>query len=195
LGLGLALVREIVALHGGRVCAHSAGVGQGARFVVRLPVRGSWKSTEAPESAGLPTPSANLHGVSILVVDDEPDARTVVAETLKLEGARVTITDSALSALEKLQESDAHYDIIVTDIGMPEEDGYSLIRRLRALKSGRRMLAIAVTGYASSADVEAAMTAGFDLHVSKPLDFNTFVPLLRRLARERAQVRLKNRSS
>ena len=70
-----------------------------------------------------------------------------------------------------------------TDIGMPEEDGYSLIRRLRALKSGRRMLAIAVTGYASSADVEAAMTAGFDLHVSKPLDFNTFVPLLRRLAR------------
>ena len=183
LGLGLALVREIVALHGGTVCAHSAGVGQGARFVVRLPVRGSWKSNEAPESAGLPTPSANLDGLSILVVDDEPDARTVVAETLKLEGARVTITDSALSALEKLQESNAHYDIIVTDIGMPEEDGYSLIRRLRALKSGRRMLAIAVTGYASSADVEAAMTAGFDLHVSKPLDFNTFVPLLRRLAR------------
>jgi signal transduction histidine kinase/ActR/RegA family two-component response regulator len=183
LGLGLALVREIVALHGGTVCAHSAGVGQGARFVVRLPVRGSWKSNEAPESAGLPTPSANLDGLSILVVDDEPDARTVVAETLKLEGARVTITDSALSALEKLQESDAHYDIIVTDIGMPEEDGYSLIRRLRALKSGRRMLAIAVTGYASSADIETAMTAGFDLHVSKPLDFNTFVPLLRRLAR------------
>ena len=183
LGLGLALVREIVALHGGTVCAHSAGVGQGARFVVRLPVRGSWKSNEAPESAGLPTPAANLDGLSILVVDDEPDARTVVAETLKLEGARVTITDSALSALEKLQESDAHYDIIVTDIGMPEEDGYSLIRRLRALKSGRRMLAIAVTGYASSADIETAMTAGFDLHVSKPLDFNTFVPLLRRLAR------------
>jgi signal transduction histidine kinase/ActR/RegA family two-component response regulator len=183
LGLGLALVREIVALHGGTVCAHSAGVGQGARFVVRLPVRGSWKSNGAPESAGLPTPSANLDGLSILVVDDEPDARTVVAETLKLEGARVTITDSALSALEKLQEPGAHYDIIVTDIGMPEEDGYSLIRRLRALKSGRRMLAIAVTGYASSADIEAAMTAGFDLHVSKPLDFNTFVPLLRRLAR------------
>ncbi|MBV8806101.1 MAG: response regulator, partial [Sinobacteraceae bacterium] len=133
--------------------------------------------------AGLPAPSVSLDGLSILVVDDEPDARTVVAETLKLEGAQVTITDSALSALEKLRESDAHYDIIVTDIGMPEEDGYSLIRRLRALKSGRRMLAIAVTGYASSADIEAAMTAGFDLHVSKPLDFNTFVPLLRRLAR------------
>jgi CheY-like chemotaxis protein len=75
-----------------------------------------------------------------------------------------------------------HFDIIVTDIGMPVEDGYSLVRRLRALQSGRQMLAIAVTGYASSSDIEAAMDAGFDLHVPKPLDFNTFVPLVRRLA-------------
>jgi CheY-like chemotaxis protein len=120
--------------------------------------------------------------LSILVVDDEADARTMVAETLKLEGANVTVTDSATAALQKIQQAGAHFDIIVTDIGMPQEDGYSLIRRLRALQSGRRMLAIAVTGYASSADVEAAMDAGFDLHVPKPVDFNTFVPLVRRLA-------------
>jgi CheY-like chemotaxis protein len=101
---------------------------------------------------------------------------------LKLEGANVTVTDSAMSAFEKLQEVGAHFDIIVTDIGMPEVDGYSLLRRLRASQSGRQMLAIAVTGYASTRDVEAAMDAGFDLHVPKPVDFNTFVPLVRRLA-------------
>jgi CheY-like chemotaxis protein len=120
--------------------------------------------------------------LSILVVDDEPDARTVVAETLKLEGATVTVTDSAMSAFAKLQEAGVHFDIIVTDIGMPQEDGYSLVRRLRSLQSGRQMLAIAVTGYASNSDIEAAMDAGFDLHVPKPLDFNTFVPMVRRLA-------------
>ena len=129
-----------------------------------------------------PLGRASLGGLSLLVVDDEPDARTVVAETLKLEGAQVTVTDSAKSAFAKLQEAGAHFDIIVTDIGMPLEDGYSLVRRLRALQSGRQMLAIAVTGYASNSDIEAAMDAGFDLHVPKPLDFNTFVPMVRRLA-------------
>ena len=79
--------------------------------------------------------------------------------------------------------SSAHFDIIVTDIGMPDVDGYSLLRRLRTLQSGRQMLAIAVTGYASTRDVAAAMDAGFDLHVPKPVDFNTFVPMVRRLAR------------
>jgi signal transduction histidine kinase len=184
LGLGLALVREIVTLHGGTVSASSAGVGRGAKFIASFPARQPWRSAEAqgigdPESG---SGHASLGGLSILVVDDEPDARTIVAETLKLEGANVTVTDSALSAFEKLQEVGAHFDIIVTDIGMPEVDGYSLVRRLRASQSGRQVLAIAVTGYASTRDVEAAMSAGFDLHVPKPVDFNTFVPMVRRLA-------------
>jgi signal transduction histidine kinase/ActR/RegA family two-component response regulator len=187
LGLGLALVREIVSLHGGTVSASSAGVGRGARFVARFPARQPWRSAEAHESGNAESGAgrASLDGLSILVVDDEPDARTIVAETLKLEGAHVTVTDSALSAFEKLQETGAHFDIIVTDIGMPDVDGYTLLRRLRALQSGRQMLAIAVTGYASTRDVAAAMDAGFDLHVPKPVDFNTFVPMVRRLANHR----------
>jgi signal transduction histidine kinase len=184
LGLGLTLVREIVTLHGGTISADSAGLGRGARFVASFPARQPWRSAVARGSGDpeLGLGRASLDGLSILVVDDEPDARTIVAETLKLEGANVTVTDSALSAFEKLQEAGAHFDIIVTDIGMPDVDGYSLLRRLRASQSGRQMLAIAVTGYASTRDVEAAMNAGFDLHVPKPVDFNTFVPMVRRLA-------------
>jgi signal transduction histidine kinase/CheY-like chemotaxis protein len=188
LGLGLTLVREIVTLHGGSVSAESAGVGHGARFVVRLPVRQARRSVDghAVAPARSAAGSASLDGLSVLVVDDDPDARGVLAETLKLEGARVSAADSASSALEKLLEAGAHFDILVTDIGMPEVDGYSLIRRMRALQSGRRMLAIAVTGYASGTDVEAAMRAGFDLHVPKPVDFNTFVPLVSGLAKKGA---------
>ncbi|MGH8298263.1 MAG: ATP-binding protein [Steroidobacteraceae bacterium] len=185
LGLGLTLVREIVTLHGGSVCAHSGGCGAGATFTVRLPAARPWPGTNT-QAAGaepeMPERRQTLEGLSILVVDDELEARTVVAETLRLEGAAVTVSDSAPSALLQLQARGAHFDIMVTDIGMPVEDGYSLVRKLRSSQSGKRMLAIAVTGYASRTDVAAAMEAGFDLHVPKPVDFDTFVPLVRRLA-------------
>jgi signal transduction histidine kinase/CheY-like chemotaxis protein len=185
LGLGLTLVREIVALHGGSVSARSAGSGAGATFSVRLPtvrhLAGSPVHADGVERE-LPERRQTLEGLSILVVDDELEARTVVAEMLQLEGASVTVTDSAPSALRQLQAQGAHFDIVVTDIGMPVEDGYSLVRKLRSSQAGRRMLAIAVTGYVSRSDVAAAMDAGFDLHVPKPVDFDTFVPLVRRLA-------------
>ena len=184
LGLGLTLVREIVMLHGGSVSARSGGAGAGATFVVRLPATRAWLTTNDGDGHDGTRSLApqSLDGLSILVVDDEMDARTVVAETLRLEGARVTVTDSAGSAFKHLQAAGAHFDIIVTDIGMPDEDGYSLVRKLRRLQVGHRMLAIAVTGYASKGDVAAAMEAGFDLHVPKPVDFDTFVPMMRRLA-------------
>jgi signal transduction histidine kinase/ActR/RegA family two-component response regulator len=184
LGLGLTLVREIVLLHGGSVSASSPGVGAGATFVVKLPAAPSW--TVASDAAVAvdrdDAAPQSLDGLSILVVDDEMDARTVVAETLRLEGAQVTVTDSVGSAFKHLQAVGAHFDILVTDIGMPDEDGYSLVRKLRRLQVGRHMLAIAVTGYASKGDVAAAIEAGFDLHVPKPVDFDTFVPMVRRLA-------------
>jgi signal transduction histidine kinase/ActR/RegA family two-component response regulator len=186
LGLGLTLVREIVALHGGFVSAYSAGAGAGAIFSVRLPTVGAAGAPPPGHGAeyeenDLPERRQTLDGLSILVVDDELEARTVVAEMLQLEGAEVTVTDSALSALRQVQAG-AHFDIVVTDIGMPVEDGYSLVRKLRSSEEGRRMLAIAVTGYVSRSDVAAALDAGFDLHVPKPVDFDTFVPLVRRLA-------------
>jgi len=164
------------------VHASSDGRGAGAVFVIRLPLTQTWPgaSEEYPDRATRESARQSLRGLSVLVVDDEMDARTVVAETLRLEGARVTVTDSAGSALRHLKE--AQFDVIVTDIGMPDEDGYSLVRKVRALQNGRHMLAIAVTGYASKGDVAAAMDAGFDLHVPKPVDFDTFVPMVRRLA-------------
>ena len=189
LGLGLTLVREIVALHGGSVAARSSGAGAGAQFSVRLPTVRTQSSSLAQSSTladgaedELPERQRTLEGFSILVVDDELEARTVVAEMLRLQGASVMVTDSAPSALRQLHAQGAHFDIIVTDIGMPVEDGYSLVRKLRSSQLGRRMLAIAVTGYASRKDVAAAMDAGFDLHVPKPVDFDTFVPLVKRLA-------------
>jgi signal transduction histidine kinase/ActR/RegA family two-component response regulator len=183
LGLGLTLVREIVLLHGGSVSASSPGMGAGATFVVKLPAAPSWtEASDATVAVDRAIAPQSLDGLSILVVDDEMDARTVVAETLRLEGAQVTVTDSAGAAFKHLQAVGAHFDILVTDIGMPDEDGYSLVRKLRRLQVGRHMLAIAVTGYASKGDVAAAIEAGFDLHVPKPVDFDTFVPMVRRLA-------------
>ncbi|HUN77012.1 MAG TPA: ATP-binding protein [Steroidobacteraceae bacterium] len=184
LGLGLALVREIVALHGGSVSAASKGVGHGAAFTVRLPVLRARQGSRVDElvpSQGVPPRS--LEGLSILVVDDEADARTVVAETLRLEGALVTVSASAAEAFAKLHSGGTRYDVVVTDIGMPAEDGYSLVRKLRRLPFGEGVIAIALTGYASQRDRETAIRAGFDVHVAKPVDFDRFVPLIARMTR------------
>jgi len=182
LGLGLTLVREIVALHGGQVAVASDGTGRGARFTVRLPALDAAQSAAQDGHLALAAARARLAGLSILVVDDEADARAVVAETLRLEGAQVAMSDSAAGALARLHSPEASFDVIVTDIGMPIEDGYSLVRKVRQSAGGPRMIAIALTGYASQADREAAMEAGFDVHVAKPVDFDEFVPLIARIA-------------
>jgi signal transduction histidine kinase/ActR/RegA family two-component response regulator len=189
LGVGLALAREIVRLHGGTLQLSSDGRDRGATVVVRLPTRTvaavAGASTPALDAAA-PRP---LSGLGILVVDDEPDARAVVAELLRLQGAEVAVSDSAASAYEKLSAKGASFDVVVTDIGMPFEDGYSLVRRLRALQSGNRVVAIALTGLASTHDAATAIAAGFDLHVAKPVDFERFVPMICRLSPQRAAAR------
>lgn len=185
LGLGLTLVREIVSLHGGTVAAASGGLDRGSTFVVRLPIAGAGSSTtldgcpRVQRSAG----RQQLAGLSVLVVDDEADARSVVAEALRLDGARVTPVGSAREALAQLLACGASFDCVVTDIGMPGEDGYSLVRKLRALESRKHVIAIALTGYATHGDVVEAIDAGFDLHIPKPVDFDSFVPIIRRLAK------------
>jgi signal transduction histidine kinase/ActR/RegA family two-component response regulator len=186
LGVGLALAREIVTLHGGSVRVTSEGLDRGSVAVVRLPARAVAVGATEPAAAALePCVPRPLSGLGILVVDDEPDARAVVAELLRLEGAEVAVSDSAASAFEKLSAKGACFDVVVTDIGMPAEDGYSLVRKLRALQSGKRVLAIALTGLTSTHDAAAALAAGFDLHVAKPVDFERFVPMIRRLSPHR----------
>jgi len=173
LGLGLAIVRHLVELHGGSVSAHSAGVGQGATFTVELPVRAVHSEPKelAPSEAPLPTSSSSssltlLLGVKVLVVDDDEDSRLLLQTALEGFGAWVRLADSAASAFSFLEQQ--RVDVVISDIGMPEEDGISLMRRLRAQPMHQRIPAVALTAYARGEDVSRALEAGFQRHVTKP---------------------------
>jgi signal transduction histidine kinase/CheY-like chemotaxis protein len=174
LGLGLAIVKQLVAAHGGTVHAESDGIGQGARFVVELPARATAAARPTPDQAISTTPGANpsppLEGLVILVVDDEEDALQLVTRVLSAHGAEVHAVASAREALEKIET--VHPDVLVSDIGMPEEDGYSLIRKVRALphEQGGRTLAVALTAYARREDALRAFAAGYQRHVAKPIE-------------------------
>jgi CheY-like chemotaxis protein/two-component sensor histidine kinase len=165
LGLGLAIVRHLVELHGGRVAAQSAGIGRGARFVVQLPLAGAASAPLAPRrEVGGEFP--RLDGVRVLVVDDEADARALMGTVLGQCGADVATVSSAAAAMDALRRE--RYDVLLSDISMPEEDGYQLMRKVRALNAS--IPAAAVTAFARAEDREAALAAGFQLHVAKPVD-------------------------
>src|SRR6266850_3386142 len=172
LGLGLAIVRHLVELHGGSVVVQSEGEGQGATFSVSLPVAVATRTAErAPAAVSTEGPvGQSLAGLRLLIVDDEADAREVMRFMLERGGAQVRIADSAAQALDAIREE--RPDLLISDIGMPVEDGYVLVRRLRAMEEGlgRRLPAIALTAYASEEDTRRAFTAGFDAHLSKPVD-------------------------
>jgi PAS domain S-box-containing protein len=163
LGLGLAIVRHLVEAHGGTVEADSEGLGHGAAFTVRLPVRAT---AEARDEHAPARSAPDLAGVSVLVVDDEPDALELVRVVLEAAGARVSV---AKSASEALGMNDA-WDLIVSDIGMPQVDGYTYIERVRDRNSGGGPPAIALSAYARVEDVQRALRAGFQEHLSKPVD-------------------------
>jgi CheY-like chemotaxis protein len=177
LGLGLALVKYLVELHGGTVDAASAGEGQGATFRVTLPVRAV--TTPLGEARGAPITakcSGELAGVRALVVDDEDDARELLKLVLTEYGADVVAAGSATEAYELITTAPTgdRPDVMVTDLGMPDEDGYSLIRRVREWEREREcgdyLPAVALTAYGRIEDRMRALGAGFQMHVAKPVE-------------------------
>jgi len=191
LGLGLAIVRHIVELHEGTVWAESDGEGRGATLVVELPLPADDVRPASKPAAvyrrleSAPSRLINLAGRRILVVDDEADARDLLAEILGQAGADVVVVSSADEALETLRRS--RPDVLVSDIGMPGDDGYVLIRKVRALGSeeGGQVRALALTAYARSEDRALALEAGFHTHIAKPVDPLELTALIAGLAPER----------
>ncbi|MBD2094648.1 CHASE domain-containing protein [Trichocoleus sp. FACHB-591] len=189
LGLGLAIVRHLVELHGGVVQAESLGEDQGATFRVKLPLITARLESISPEPAsttssnlGVLEPSIDLQGLRVLVVDDEPDAREFVATALEQCGASVIAAASATEALAAIQQQ--RPDVLVSDIGMPEIDGYTLIHQVRSLpvEQGGRIPAAALTAYAREDDRNRALLAGFQLHVPKPVSPSDLIATVAHLA-------------
>ena len=196
LGLGLAIVRHLIEMHGGHVRAESEGAGRGATFTLELPARtaqlGMEEEVFAYQAVGEGAafdPPASLTGISVLVVDDEADARTLLREILEQCGARVTTASSTVEALAALEQ--ARPDVLVSDIGMPNEDGYDLIRRIRALEKerGGRLPAVALTAYVGEDDRRRAISAGFHAHVAKPVELTKLATLVESLARQNGEQR------
>jgi PAS domain S-box-containing protein len=180
LGLGLAIVRHLVELHGGTVQADSPGEGQGATFTVRLPLLLS--QTESDRGNESPELSLDLQGIEILVVDDDVDTREFVAFLLEQYGAQVTAVGSAKEALVALTQSLP--DVLLSDIGMPEMDGYMLMQQVRTLptEQGGQIPAIALTAYAGEMNYQQALSAGFQRHMSKPVEPAELVDAIASLA-------------
>ncbi|MBD3887129.1 response regulator [Phormidium tenue FACHB-886] len=168
LGLGLSIVRHLVELHGGTVQADSPGEGQGASFTVRLPLLAMQADTEQQEQSS--EALLNLQGVRILVVDDDVDTRELIVFLLQEYGADVISASSASDVLKALTQSKP--DVFVSDIGMPDTDGYMLIQQIRALspEQGGQIPAIALTAYAGEFNQQQALQAGFQKHLSKPIE-------------------------
>jgi len=188
LGLGLSIVKQLVEAHGGSVRATSPGEGLGSTFTVSLPY-----SSDGPEVAttaaaqSVPPPpvafkSFDLAGVTVVVVDDEPDARALIARVLQECGAKVSIASRAEEALALIDESTP--DVLVSDIGMPDMDGFELLRRVRALPAerGGQLPVIAVTAFAREEDRARSLDAGFAMHLTKPIELPVLVASVAQLS-------------
>jgi PAS domain S-box-containing protein len=183
LGLGLAIVRHLVELHGGTVQAASAGEGQGAVFTVRLPLlpAGSAEPERPSDTAAAGAPrQPSLEGVRVLVVDDDADVRGMMETVLSERGAQVTAAASAGEALDSVAREAP--DVLVSDLAMPEMDGYALLRELRGRPETPRIPAAAVTAYARTEDRRQALLAGFQMHVAKPIEPDELVAVVASLA-------------
>ena len=189
LGIGLSIAKHLVELHGGSISAHSDGAQQGSHFVVRLPISslvsttlGISKVAATKAEAHDDKMPANADGIDVLVVDDEPDARELVDYLLSRSGMTVQLASSAAEALSLLDDYQPH--VIISDIGMPGEDGYSLIRSIRTLGSDakRNIPAIALTAFATNQDRTRALVEGFNMHMAKPVEPSNLVSAVLALA-------------
>ncbi len=190
-GLGLAIVKHLVELHGGAVHACSDGEGTGSTFVLRLPISAT---RPASREARASTPPGNddlrfppeVRDLRVLILDDERDARELMEAVLERGGARVKLVSSAQEALESIRNQ--RPDVIVSDIGMPEEDGYVFIRTLRAMsrEDGGQIPAVALTAYARAEDRRRALLAGFQNHAAKPIEPQELVMVIANLTRRYA---------
>ena len=193
LGLGLSIVKHLVELHGGSIHATSAGEGQGATFCIELPVM-VVRAPEPPPSRDNPRrveettvdmDHPSLDGITVLVIDDEPDARDLLQRILEECGARVLLAGSVAEGIEVVRRE--RPDMLVSDIGMPGEDGYELIRKVRALKpdEGGRTPAAALTAFARAEDRTRALRAGYQTHVAKPIEPTELTAVVASLATKR----------
>jgi CheY-like chemotaxis protein/anti-sigma regulatory factor (Ser/Thr protein kinase) len=186
LGLGLAIVRHLAEAHGGTVAAVSDGIGRGATFTVSLPLRAVFIEAEVakedgapsePSSAAMASSANRLNGAGLLVVDDDEDSLDLLRVVLEGAGASVNTASSARVALEK--SATRRFDLVVSDIGMPEMDGYAFMRSLRQRHPD--VPAIALTAYARAEDAERAHQAGYQHHIAKPVDADELVAIIERL--------------
>ncbi|HEY1696691.1 MAG TPA: ATP-binding protein [Polyangiaceae bacterium] len=186
LGLGLAITRQLVELHGGRIDVLSEGEGRGATFTVFLPVADSTRSEASARRDSQTSPSqrpSQLSGLRVLVVDDDEDMRDLVRTVLEDCGSVVTTTSSVADALEALARSVP--DVVLSDIGMPNRDGYDLIRQVRALPPDRggNVPAAAFTGFARAEDRRDVLNAGYSMHITKPIDPTELMAVVASLTR------------
>jgi CheY-like chemotaxis protein len=190
LGLGLSIVRHLVELHGGAVRAESEGEGRGSTFTVTLPVAAVYMKTDAGErvhpAARETLPNYDcpdrLDGLKVLVVDDEPDTLEMLRIGLTSCGAEVIVAGSADAALEALASTPP--DVIISDIGMPDMDGYEMMKKIRALSAeqGGRVPSVALTAYARTEDRLQALRSGYQMHVPKPVELAELVAVTASLA-------------
>lgn len=186
LGLGLAIARHIVDLHGGKIEADSLGEGQGATFTVRLPLLPDKKQRIRHDAHTYPRKSdtPRLKGIRVLVVDDEPDTRELIGIILQQAGAEVITMASAQEVLSQFNQ--LTIDILVSDIGMPQMDGYCILQQIRGMSSSQAQIpAIALTAYAGDSNQQKALAAGFQLHLPKPVDPKDLIHAIAGLVKQR----------
>jgi len=182
MGVGLAVVQQLVELHGGSVSAHSEGIGQGASFKIQLP-RSS--QNKLRRSSSLDHHGINsLEGMQVLVVDDSADTTEMVQHLLEIGGANVTAVTSGFEALREAREK--QFDVVLSDISMPGMDGFEFLSRLRNLPGYQDLPAVALTGFGRPEDVQRAYDEGFFAHLTKPFDLQALACLLQKIPRHRA---------